>query len=510
MLATMIRMKTFCIRHADVLTAIGLTLLIGTFLLNLENPVSHDDGLRHFAYARLMTERGIAGVHGWREFLYRGPLSAVDLDPWFLADILYIPFTVFPVEQALHLFTIVSIAIFSASFLVLLRSFSVPPLFRAILLILLVTGDMNFLYRLLLARPFPLMTALVLLSVWAVHKRHFILLGVLMGVAVLFSHLFILSLSILALLCCSFLWTGKMKDGASIAAATILGLLAGFLFHPHRFAYAEYLATIFLKIPFLKNLPISSEMGSGLLTDMVPLMVIGGITAGILLLARKVHSRMPVGILQFLWIVLPLFVAYLLWVRMMDLLWPLLLVLVGAVVARFPETVQRIRSELLPRTWAPTVPIGMLFLLCTLQTGFMGSRLRLRDPYFSLAPYTEVLAAAPAGSRVLNIEWDLFPVYAAVRPDLRYARGIDASFEYFEDPALGAFLTRSRSASLAEDASARQAWIAELLERISADFLMLTHRQHGDLAKALIEKTPKELTLVQSNEIAALFRIAER
>ncbi|MBI3332194.1 hypothetical protein HYZ99_04555, partial [Candidatus Peregrinibacteria bacterium] len=66
---------------------------IAAVLFSLENPTAHDDGLRHYVYAKTLWQEGIFTVPGWSRFLYEGTMSRLHADPWFLSDVLLIPLT---------------------------------------------------------------------------------------------------------------------------------------------------------------------------------------------------------------------------------------------------------------------------------------------------------------------------------------------------------------------------------------------------------------------------------
>jgi len=97
-----------------ILATAFILIVIGGFLFSLNNPISWDDGLRHLAMAREMMVNGF-GV-GWQKFFFAGYFSQHLLDPWFLANISYIPIANLPTEAGLKIYTLINIALLIGAF----------------------------------------------------------------------------------------------------------------------------------------------------------------------------------------------------------------------------------------------------------------------------------------------------------------------------------------------------------------------------------------------------------
>src|SRR3989344_3523035 len=81
------------------ITAVGGSVLLilvvfGGILASTKNPLSLDDGLRHFVMAERYKAEGLEGP-SWSNFFFEGYFTAHRVDPWFLADLSYVPFTIF-------------------------------------------------------------------------------------------------------------------------------------------------------------------------------------------------------------------------------------------------------------------------------------------------------------------------------------------------------------------------------------------------------------------------------
>jgi len=188
-----------------------VVLLFGT-----RNPISIDDGLRHIVMAQHYRDQGIGNVNGWGVYFFSGYFAELSFDPWFLADLSYIPFTVLsdPV-RSLKAYSLVSLALIFLSFLPLLRRYRAPPLLGCLSLLLLFFGSEMFLFRLLLARPYVFVTALFLFTYLCIVQRRFFLLLPVLAIATLFSHLFVFPLALCVAATLWFLALHEYRNSAS-------------------------------------------------------------------------------------------------------------------------------------------------------------------------------------------------------------------------------------------------------------------------------------------------------
>jgi 4-amino-4-deoxy-L-arabinose transferase-like glycosyltransferase len=132
------------------------------------------------------------------------------------------------------------------------------------MMVFLLFGDSLFFMRQLLGRPFTLLTALCLLVVWAVLRRRWLVLLVLLALATLLSQLFIFPLFI-AGVGSVWLWRSKRTSSVLCAGASVAGTSAGLALHPQPLEYLRYLAMGFFGtlVPFSGSGVDGSEVHSG-------------------------------------------------------------------------------------------------------------------------------------------------------------------------------------------------------------------------------------------------------
>ena len=201
-----------------ILAAVALYLFHTPLLYSL------DDALRHVVMARaLWGHWSVAVTQGWSLFLYDGMLSAYRTDPWFLADVLLIPFSRFPTVMAVKLFTLFQLLCVGGAFLLLLRSWRLPRRTSVSLILLLFLGHPLFLSRTLLGRPFTLMTALFVLVLWAIFERRVFTVALLLAFGVLLSQLFLFPLLLVLSAVAWFWWDGKRALALKMAVAAFIG-----------------------------------------------------------------------------------------------------------------------------------------------------------------------------------------------------------------------------------------------------------------------------------------------
>ncbi|MDO8649317.1 MAG: hypothetical protein Q7R81_06065 [Candidatus Peregrinibacteria bacterium] len=489
----------------DVLLVLAVGLLFAVTLFLLRNPVALDDGLRHFAMARLLQEQGIANAPGWNAFLYEGYFHDRVLDPWFLSHVLLLPLTPLSAHIALKISALVSLVALSGSFILLLRSYGLRARTSAIFLLILLFADQQFLGRLLLGRPYALLTAFVVLTLYAVHKRSTLLLFAIAVATPLLSQLFVFTL-LLALGGAIWLCTIRQErpSGIAMLIASITGTGIGIALHPHSAEYLTYLWTVFLRIPFLKaDVPLSNEMHSGFLhltgiSVAIALGLIILLTAASLKSKRSTRRKLHRAEVTFLACAAILCtLGFALWIRMIDILWPILIALLARIVSIDPKAPLDL-LQLLPRSRA----IAILFpILVALQIIIVPAMLLKRDAQNSLEPLAGI-ESIPPHTRVLNADWDLFFAFVYLRPDLRYALGIDPSLTYLTDPDVLKNLQALETSS--SDAQSRSI-VRALLRTYPSDVLIFSEERYSAVLPSLM--TMPELALLSRTGALASFSI---
>ena len=495
----------------DSWAAVILVLLYGLLLLSLQNPTSMDDGLRHFAMAKLLAAQGVWNVPGWSAFLYEGYFHATPVDPWFLSDVILIPFTAFPIAKGLQLFIVAELACLCASFLLVLRSLKLPAFDRMMFLCVLLFGDTQFMGRFLLGRPYALMTAMMLFVLWSILERKWIMLTFLLAISVLLSQLFVFPLIICLCAILSFCIVHQRKNAASIFVASFAGVLIGLLLHPHPLSYVQYLITAFLRIPFLGSIGLSREMQMGI-SDVAMISVLIGLGVATLLIARLFAGRtLPQlrknpDFLCVTMIVGIFLIAFILWVRAIDVLWPILIVWVASLYALDRRAFHELWHALLP---IKSVLLNILLygsLLIVIGEVLAVPIILIRDnPQHSLSQY-ETMHIIPAHARVLNLDWQMFFSYVAVRPDLQYAAGIDRSFTYLTDSSVSDDIRSleniSKEHSVASDIQEK---MDHILQSYHSDYLVVSHAVFQPVIDML--KQDASWQMISDSPIIAIFKI---
>ena len=488
----------------------------GSLLLS-SSPTSWDDGLRHITMARVMREEGIDQT--WDRFLFGGYLAEHPLDPWFLADVSYIPFTAFPDALGLKLYATLGIAALLLALWYIIAPMKLPaPWVTALLLLVFVMQ--GFYGRLVLARPFVWSTVFSLLALDAVLRRRWVQLTCVLLIATLFSQLFVFPL-LLAL--SGVAWLLSLRDRrAAITATTCiaLGVLAGVALHPHPVSYVLYIVAVFLRIPFeARSLNLGTEMYPGFLSATAPTAILGSLvlictgahTEGHKIRLRALHED---GTTLLAALTACAFFAYLFaWNRMIDLLLPLLIFLCARVLKHIEPFAKELftvsLAPLLPRIRGGTLLLATLFAaaLCTIGRAAAGLYTTAADRVLA---HAAPLAAIPAGSRVLNPEWFLFPLFMHGNPHVRYATGIDNTFMAVTNRSAYQLLevTFSPAATLPRAVVDTRAWIAQLLEHFPSDYLVLSNGWGKNLLP-LLRETPGLTELTESGAKIEVFEIGE-
>ena len=494
---------------APVLTALLLLLIISGVLFSLKNPVSLDDGLRHLAMARLMRERGIFAVNGWSEFMYSGSLSTLHTDPWFLSDVLLIPLTHINPVRALQIFTIAQIAVLYATFLLVLRRVPLNAWTKALLILLLITGNADFLGRSLLGRPFVLMTALTLLVFDALFLSRWALLALLLTIASLLSHLFVFPLALSAGFVLWLFVLRRHRDALHCSIAIMLGTASGLALHPYPLEYLRYLLGGFLAIPFHGELGLATELQSGILFDSVALFVSIGVTV-LLLQVAALTFRIPwntwvrVHIPYLGGVVIVLFILYLRFIRTIDFLWPTLLLTIATVLSLSPKIATEALRKFLPRALPRWLPLTVIMIFALLQSASVLTSIVMRNDRKTLTRF-RALEAIPRHADVLNVDWDLFPPFLSLRPDLRFATGMDPTFIYLTNPSLSRLLNFLWTEPFTVDHPVVNAeeWVRQIKMVTPGQYLVLEASRHKAFV-ALLERA-KNIRMVSRTGSLAIF-----
>jgi hypothetical protein len=489
-------------------------------LLLTDAPLSWDDGLRHITMARVMLAEGIPQT--WDRFLYGGYLGTHALDPWFLADVSYIPFTVFPDPVALKLYAAVALTALLLAFHRCLRPLALSQA-QELFLLLVLFEPMQFTGRLLIGRPFPWVTALTLLTLDALLRRRWGLVGALLILATLFSQLFVFPLAVGVLGVLWYAARGDRKSATRLCLAAALGVLLGFAFHPHRFAYLTYIATAFLRIPIVgtSGVDLSSEMGPGFFFSVPILAVLGAVAIlsvgaranGVRVAVARIHAGGTSLVALLVLALLPFFAFA--WIRLIDLLWPLTVLLLAHVFALLRPfvvelTALRISLPLVRGVRIGTLLTVLIVLIVATSTGGLLRRFSATDDSRAMA-HLQPLAELPAGARVLSPEWYFFPAFIASNPHVRFSSGIDNAFSWLEDPEAYALFNVpfSSVADITPPVIDAEAWFHALLERSPSDYLVLS-RLRNPVFLPVLRSVPALTELTASGAGVAVFRIDVR
>lgn len=495
---------------ADVRTAFCILILTALILLFLHNPTSLDDGLRHFAMALMMRTHGILHVPGWSAFLYEGTLSRTPIDPWFASDVLMVPFTFLPLVAGLHLFVFFAVVCLMVAAVLLLRAWRVPPPVASLFLVILFFADFQFIGRFLFARPYALMTAMLLFLLWSIVTRKRIVTVLMLALSVLLSQLFIFSLMLCCCYCVAFALRRDWRSCASLSFLVAMGVMLGLFLHPHPLSYIAYLATVFLRIPFLSGVGLSSEMQTGIM-DLGCVSILVAWTWIILSLTSIKHRKRSWSFLRnvtdlcALLIAALLFTAmYVVWIRAIDVLWPLLVALMARLYMLDTGAPRRLASTLLSKhRRSKSFLRSSIMVLALLQLVSVPFGMFHRDAMQSLQPYAGIHRISP-GSRVLNLDWDRFFIYVALRPDLRYATGIDPSFTYLTDPVVATSLLALRQKSTALADADKRDTIRTVMSAYPSDVIVFKKTSFPALA-ATLQHDPSFFPLDVAGAIALYY-----
>jgi hypothetical protein len=260
--------------------------------------------------------------------------------------------------------------------------------------------------------------------------------------------------------------------------------------HPHGEKYLAYFLSVFATLP---NVNDSTEFDPGWPHAAMVLSLLGLLGLLVLVARHRLQvswQRMHQEGMTFLTTLVLLFtVAFLFWGRSIDFLWPLVLLLLGRLLATNPYVFQDTASVLLPRHALPLLPkllAGTIGLVALTNVGKLAWVLASGDAQYSLAPIERTLTPLNPGTLVLNVDWDLFPAFFAVRSDLRYARGMDPGFDALPDPRGLALFEELQRLEVGEQLDVT-AWLGDIQTLYPSDVLLLVADRHRTLA-ALLEE----------------------
>jgi hypothetical protein len=474
------------VARLPALTLCGCLLILALILSNIANPTSLGDSIRHLTLASLL--RSGQSFQGWGDILYSGYFNTHNVDPWYLTHILLTPLGALDIVTAQKLFILLLVSVVGIGFLTTVNIWRLTPVTQSVLVCLLLFGHIQFSLRLLVGRPLFFMVTLTMFALLFVLQRHALPLIFLMIVATLLSHLFVFPLLVCLV---GFLWLFSLSEkykATLVLLCSIAGVCIGLFLHPQTSNYIHYIVTIFLKVPFLVQLNTSTEMHSGI-GRMAPVFALFG--AMILFAYSLRHSQRiswkdmhKHGLSLTAVIVTVMIGGMFVWVRMLDFLWPLLLVLLAQILSLHPRVVSETMQSILPQ-WAlhKRLAIGVLVLFLTVHTGKIYYSFTSSDAGRALAHFAEPMKVIPDSARVLNIDWDLFPVLFSARPDLFYARGMDPSYDYLVDPeSIGLFSTIRTSSPENID---WDAWLEEMMLHLPSDYLALWTENRSETIEVL-------------------------
>jgi len=296
--------------HGTYAVPVCIFIIVIGFAIPLfftENPLALDDGLRHIVMADQYREKGIEGVEGWGDYFFTGYFAQHNFDPWFLADLSYLPFTYFDdLVTGLKTANLLFLVVLLLSFFLLARFYTSSGLFICLLLSLLAFGSFGFSSRMLMGRPLTLMAALFLFTYFLIVSRRWLTLALALFLATLYSQLFVFPLILSLSASLVFGVFGRVRDALFCASASVAGVVVGILLHPQSAEYMRNMHTVFLNVGFSKSLGVGREflsgafqMDMGLIVILLPILLLCFycIRQGTL---RELVRRRPDIILSFL------------------------------------------------------------------------------------------------------------------------------------------------------------------------------------------------------------------
>jgi hypothetical protein len=235
--------------------------------------------------------------------------------------VLYAPLSFLSPVRSLQTYAIVSVLLLVAAFLLALRRLGVHAMLAVGSAFFLLLLNPHFFYRLLLSRPYVLLTAVFLWVIAAVIGKKKWEVFAALAIATLLSYLFIFPLFVAFTGGVWLLLRKEMRDAKGVVAAAVGGMLVGLLLHPHAVEYVQYVSSVFFKIPFLQNIEKASEMTRSTSRIIEAALITLVLVPSIIIEHRK--SDGTPSTTEFLgWLVVIFGVIASLWPRGIDYLWP--------------------------------------------------------------------------------------------------------------------------------------------------------------------------------------------
>ena len=494
------------------LTIVALTGAVAGSLFLSSSPTSWDDGLRHITMARVMRTEGIDQT--WSRFFYGGYLADHSVDPWFLADVFYIPFTFFSDPVGLRVYSIVGFFALLLAVWRLIAPLRLPLSWQCALLMLMAVPP-EFILRTLLGRPFIWCTVFALLTADAVLRKRPIVAGVILCVATLYSHLFFFPLFFAGIGVVWNLLEGRRRSACILGLSVCIGTAVGLALHPHAGEYIYYLFHIFLQIPFAPPSLSTPRELTPTNSSNIPLAIlaVSGLCFAGAMKAKSIQMRdvRNLGTPFIFALIVPLLGAYLIWARSIDFLWPLLIVLLAHVLVLS----WTFSSDLFAVSMKPHFPRlrgGELVLYVIALASFLtilraGLWLQRTDSDRSM-DHVAVLQTLPDGSRMLNPEWSLVPPLMATNPRLKFVTGFDNIFLRKANPEAFDLLEVyfSLAAQIPHPVIDIHAWMSQILEMYPSDYLVVSQEWAVNLLLVLYT-TDGLQALTESGAMVAVFAI---
>jgi hypothetical protein len=533
-------MSIFCEKYGRVLLIGSYMYVFALFafmLFGTQGPFAPDDGLRHIVMANTYRMNGFMSDSGWGRYFFWGYFTEHMLNLWWLSEIIYIPFTFF-VDQivGLKVATLVFCALLIAVMSIPLYIYRVPAIFACAYLLTVFLLTPTFSLRLLLGRPFVLLSVIfvgvyLLIFHGPKHLKWFFV-SVLLALSTLMSHLFVFPLLLCFTASAVLWWYEKRQEALLCAASAVFGVIMGLILHPHSVEYIGYMLDVFLRTPFTDTgVGNENNMGlfggdpsswGGLIFPMLLLVYIHARKNLLSLLAKREDICCSFVLLA------GLTVAYFMWVRTVDFYWPVLAMLslqMLTLTPKMPREVYHAATQI----WKKTFKIHWLLIAACVLLAHSG---RLAYDTFmyrnhSLLDGYSAIWEVEEGSRVLNIQWHILPPLLFLNDRVTYARGFYPGFDYAYDPyAYDLFegyadlfewdfidmrgtiadawdrlnLTEMTFVTIRfrEDFDVKR-WIDDLREHFDADYMVLTK----DFDARLVHETKEHLSLfAESNDIA--------
>lgn len=525
-------------RRILLLTVGFIISLYAALVFLTKNPIALDDGLRHFVMAEKTIGTGVGSV-AWSDFFSSGYFTRHRVDPWFLADLLYVPFTSIPDR----IIGVKAAGFAFASFMILcfipfIRLYKPITSIGVLSLLIFAFGSDIFAFRQLIARPFAVMTGIFLLTLFCIVRRRFWLLAPILLFSTLFSHLFVFPFFVCIVSIAWLMTIREHKSALRCAMFASAGVILGLLLHPWPIEYLLWLKNIFFVIPFAKDLGLGAEVYSGLgFADKSSFLLLAACV--LLALRLALHQKLKDAFLQrkeillYAVITICFFVAYMLWGRTLDFLWPIMVILLLC-LATASDSVQRDVITLLtaPFTRFRARGIHVVGAMILISIGILaGSHIFGGDSDRNLA-FADPVRSIPEGSTVFNLDWDFFPVFLFLNSSVRYVRGMDPTIDnenvrMLLRDAIGplpekqgnVFLRLYRElaseiskkqTSEAEMMTAEEArvWITDVKRAVDPDFIVF-HSYRWKRLDDSLRQIP-ELTVFAKNKSLTVYRLSRR